>query len=70
MHDENRYRKIHCSFPVGNKSLTIELPLDIEFKLNVLASKKGISSEKLSEIIVKDYINTNCKNKTLEKYFE
>ena len=70
MHNENGSLKIHCRFPLGNKTLTIELPLDFEFKLNVLASKKGISSEKLSEIIVKDYINTNCKNKTLEKYFE
>lgn len=70
MHDNDEYWEIHCGFPIGNKSLTIELPLDIEFKLNVLASKKGISSEKLAETIIQNYINTNCKNKPFEKYFE
>ena len=70
MTENNGYWKFHCSFPIGNKSLTIELPLDIEFKLNVLASEKEISPKKLAENIINDYINTNCKNKAFEKYFE
>lgn len=60
----NTYWQIHCGFPLKNKSITVELPPDIEFKLNVLAS------EKLAGTIIKDYININCKNKTFEKYFK
>lgn len=70
MSGNNTYWQIHCGFPLKNKSITVELPPDIEFKLNVLASEKGVFPEKLAETIIKDYININCKNKTFEKYFK
>lgn len=70
MRDNNGYWEISCRFPIENKRITIELPPDTEFLLNIFASKNGISPEKLAETIIKNYINNNCKNKPLEKYFK
>ena len=66
----NEYWQLNCVFPIENKSLTIKLPLDIEFKLKTLASKENSSPEKLAANIIENYIRSNCKNKTLDKLFK
>ena len=70
MSENNEYWKFNCSFPIESKTIIIKLPPDIEFNLKVLALKNGISPEKFAETIIEDYINNNCKNKPLEKYFK
>ena len=54
MSGNNAYWQIHCGFPLKNKSIAVELPPDIEFKLNILASEKGVFPEKLAETIIKE----------------
>ena len=70
MQEDYGYLKFNCKFPIENKSITIQLPLDVEFKLNVLAYKKGISSEQLAKVIIEEYIKNNHKNKSIEKLFD
>ena len=70
MQEDFKYLKFNCRFPIENKSITIELPLDIEFKLKLLAQKNGISSDELAKIIIEEYVKNNHKKKTLDELFK